>query len=75
MICVLGVSSIDSSRIHFLHYSYLAASALRKHCNYIKDYYLSNIVSLIRIMFGELGWLTYLFAIRDVRISFIDAFF
>jgi hypothetical protein len=26
-------------------------------------------------MFGELGWLTYLFAIRDVRISFIDAFF
>ncbi|WJX20479.1 hypothetical protein P8452_10030 [Trifolium repens] len=54
---------------------YLAASALRKHCNYIKDYYLSHIVSLIRIMFGELGWLTYLFAIRDVRISFIDAFF
>ncbi|KAK2350196.1 putative endonuclease or glycosyl hydrolase [Trifolium repens] len=26
-------------------------------------------------MFGELGWLTYPFAIRDVHISFIDAFF
>jgi hypothetical protein len=54
--------------------SYEAAERLRNRCNFLQEHYLSDILSMVRVMVGELRWMKWIPTSSYAgRIEFSDA--